>query len=134
MNSANQTKASTGLLIGFWIPTALMCLQMTLSAYSCFSIPAVAQLFAHLGYPPYFRIELAIAKLLGVAALLVPIVPARLKEWAYAGFAINLVSAFIAHVAVGDGVAQWISSVVIGILWILSYFFYRRLQARTATA
>ena len=38
----------------------------------------------------------------GVAALLVPMVPARLKEWAYAGFAITLVSALIAHLAVGD--------------------------------
>ena len=40
----------------------------------------------------------------GVAALLVPMVPARLKEWTYAGFAITLVSALIAHFAVGDGV------------------------------
>jgi len=40
-------------------------------------------------------------------ALLVPLVPARLKEWAYAGFAINLVSALIAHFSVGDGLFAW---------------------------
>ncbi len=36
------------------------------------------------------------AKLFGVVLLLAP-VPARLKEWAYAGFAIDLGSALIAH-------------------------------------
>jgi len=30
-------------------------------------------------------------------------VPARLKEWAYAGFAINLATALIAHLSVGGG-------------------------------
>ena len=30
-------------------------------------------------------------------------VPTRLKEWAYAGFAITLGSAIIAHFSVGDG-------------------------------
>jgi len=34
-----------------------------------------------LGFPDYFRVELALAKLLGVLALLVPVGP-RLKEWA----------------------------------------------------
>lgn len=36
----------------------------------------------------FFRVELSWAKLLGVVLMLAP-VPARLKEWAYAGFAIN---------------------------------------------
>jgi hypothetical protein len=37
-----------------------------------------------------------------VVLLLAP-VPARLKEWVYAGCAITLGSALIAHFAVGDG-------------------------------
>jgi DoxX-like family len=130
MNSPNQKKSSTGLLIGFWIPTALLAFQMTMSGYAQLKVPDVAVVFAHLGFPTYFRIELSIAKFLGVAALLIPMVPARIKEWAYAGFAITLVSAFIAHLAVGDGVEHWIWSVVVGLLLALSYFFYHRLQAR----
>ncbi len=59
--------------------------------------------------------------------LLAP-VPARLKEWAYAGFAITLVSALIAHLAVGDGPEAWGFAVGTGVLWSLSYFFWRRLQ------
>src|SRR5262245_15228995 len=82
---------SNGMVIGFWIATALFCLQMSFTAYAQLSLPQVAEAFTHLGFPDYFRVELSWAKLLGVVLLLAP-VPARLKEWAYAGFAINLVS------------------------------------------
>jgi uncharacterized membrane protein YphA (DoxX/SURF4 family) len=58
--------------------------------------------FAHLGYPPYFANLLGVAKLLGVYALLVPGF-ARIKEWAYAGFAIVIVSASYSHLKSGDG-------------------------------
>jgi len=44
---------------------------------------------------PAWRTATAVT-LFGVVLLLVP-VPARLKEWAYAGFAIDLGSALIAH-------------------------------------
>ena len=54
--------------------------------------------------------------------------PLRLKEWAYAGFAITLVSALIAHIAVGDKIAAWGWAAGTGILWALSYFFFRRLE------
>ncbi len=91
-----------GSLIGFWIATALFCLQMGFTAYAELSLPQVAAAFKHLGYPDYFRVELSWAKLLGIVVLLVPL-PARLKEWAYAGFANDLASAIIAHLAVGDG-------------------------------
>jgi hypothetical protein len=54
------------------------------------------------------------------------------KEWAYAGFAITLVSALVAHLAVGDGVEAWSWPVETGVLWGVSYFFFRRLQAGAA--
>ena len=57
----------------------------------------------HLGYPDYFRIELVIFKVIGALVLILPMAPARLKEWAYAGFGITMISAFISHWTV-DGV------------------------------
>jgi len=60
-----------------------------------------------------------------VAVLLGP-APARLKEWAYAGFAIDLASALIAHFAVGDGVSAWGWAALTGVLWGLSYVLWRR--------
>jgi hypothetical protein len=124
-------KPSKALLAGFWISTALFALQMTFTAYAQLRLPQVAAAFAHLGFPPYFRVELSWAKLAAVAVLLLPMAPARLKEWAYCGFAITLVSAVIAHLAVGDGPAQWGWAVGTGVLWGLSYFFWRRLQVNS---
>src|SRR4029434_4911000 len=90
---------SKGIVIGFWTVTALFCLQIGFTAYAPLSLPQVAERSTLFGFPDYFRVELAWAKLLGVVLLLAP-VPARLKEWAYAGFAITLGSALIAHLSV----------------------------------
>lgn len=107
---------SKGIVIGFWIVTALFCLQIGFTAYAELRLPQVAEAFTHLGFPAYFfRVELSRAKLLGVVLLLAP-VPARLKEWAYAGFAINLGSALIAHLSVGDGPEAWGWAAAAGVL------------------
>jgi len=124
---------SKGLVIAFWIVTALFCLQIGFTAYAQLSLPQVAEMFTHLGFPAYFRVELAWAKLFGVVLLLAP-VPARLKEWAYAGFAITLGSALIAHFSVGDGPEAWGWAAGTGVLWGISYYLWRRLQAKPASA
>ncbi|MFP2895941.1 DoxX family protein [Corallococcus sp. 4LFB] len=118
-----------GIRIGFWLVTALFCLQIGFTAYAQLSLPQVSQAFTHLGFPDYFRVQLSWAKFLGVVVLLAP-VPARLKEWAYAGFAFNLVSALIAHLAVGDGPEAWGFAAGTGVLWGLSYVLWRQLRAR----
>jgi hypothetical protein len=114
--------------VAYWIVTALFCLQIGFTAYAQLSLPQVAEMFTHLGFPDYFRVELSWAKFIGVVLLLAP-VPARLTEWAYAGFAITLGSALIAHFAVGDGLEVWIWSAATGVLWAISYILWRRLQA-----
>ena len=124
---------SKGTAIGFWVFTALFCLQIAFTAYAQLRLPQVAEAFTRLGFPDYFRLELAWAKLLGVVLLLAP-VPARLKEWAYAGFAITLGSALIAHLSGGDGPDAWGWAAATSALWVLSYFFWRRLQATRPSA
>ncbi len=124
-------KASKGLVVGFWIFTTLFCLEMIFTAYyELLRLPEAAQAFNRLGFSANsFRVELSWAKVAGVVALLVPMVPARLKEWAHAGFAINLVSALIAHLSIGDRPAALVPSATTSVLWGFSYFFWRRLQA-----
>lgn len=129
-----QTTATAALVlprgpanIAYWFITGLFCLQMTFTAYAQLQLPQVAEAFTRLGFPGYFRVELSLAKFLGVALLLAP-VPARLKEWAYAGFAINLASALIAHISVGDGPEAWGWAAATGILWGFSYWLWRRRQ------
>ena len=122
---------SKGIVIAFWIFTALFCLEMSFTAYyELLTLPQAAQAFTRLGFPaPYFRVELSWAKVLGVVALLAPMVPARLKEWAYAGFAINLVSALVAHFSISDRPLAFAASTITSVLWALSYLFWRRLQS-----
>ena len=128
--SVSRRKA---LVIGFWIATALFCLQIGFTAYAQLMLPQVAEMFTHLGFPGYFRVELSWAKFLGVALLLLP-VPAWLKEWAHAGFAIVLGSALIAHFAVGDPPAVWSWAAGTGVLWGISFVLWRRMQAAPARA
>jgi hypothetical protein len=109
--------------ITYWITTAIVALMMTYSAYAYLTQPAMAAGFHHLGFPGYFRIELAIAKIAGVVVLLAP-VSARLKEWAYAGFSFTFISAFIAHTASGDPVSARVMPLVLFALLVVSYITY----------
>jgi hypothetical protein len=117
---------TTGLTRGYWIVTSLFALQMGFTAYAQLRLPQVAEAFTHLGFPGYFRVELSWLKLAGILVLLFP-VPDRLKEWAYAGFAITLGSALLAHFSVGDGVAQWSWAAGTAVLWAMSYYSFRKL-------
>jgi putative oxidoreductase len=85
---------SKGLVAVFWIFTALICLEMSFTAYyELLRLPEAAQAFTRLGFSAAsFRVELSWAKVAAVAALLIPMFPAQgaiyvIKEWAYAGFA-----------------------------------------------
>ena len=49
-----------------------------------------------------------------------------------AGFALDVGSAVIAHLSVGDGPEAWGWAAATGVLWGLAYFLWRRLQPPTA--
>lgn len=111
--------------------------RVSLGLFSLWMISnAVAYLFSaeakrlcvHFGFPAYLRVELGIAKFIGVAVLLLPVVNSRLKEWAYAGFAITIISGFIAHLASGDSLRSSLSPFVALALLFTSYFTYHKLQ------
>jgi uncharacterized membrane protein YphA (DoxX/SURF4 family) len=113
------------LKIPYWATTIIIAVMMVFSAYSYLTQDTIKQAFHHLGYPDYFRVELAIAKLIGAAILIIPALP-RVKEWAYAGFAITFISAFIAHTVSGDPMANRIMPLVFLILLIVSYISYNK--------
>ena len=113
--------------------TTIIAIMMTFSAYSYFANPMAKQAFRHLGFPGYFRVELAIAKLMGAALLLVPI-QTRIKEWVYAGFTITFISAFISHSAPGDPAQNSIMPVIFLIPLAISYLTYHKLQTKNRLA
>jgi len=114
----------------YWIATGIVSSIMIFSAIN-FNLKnplgPMKGAFVHLGYPSYFRIELTVAKVLGVVALLVPAIPLKAKEFAYAGFAITLVSASIAHFSVGDGILFVIDPLFFLGALIVSYLSFRKL-------
>jgi hypothetical protein len=111
----------------YWISTAIVALMMAFSAFAYLTQEEIKQGFVHLGFPDYFRVELAVAKLLGAVVLLVPLAP-KFKEWAYVGFAITFISAFIAHTALADPISNRIGPVIAFGLLAVSYGSFHQLQ------
>jgi DoxX-like family len=85
----------------------------------------------HLGYPGYFGILLTIFKVTGACVLIIPRVPARIREWAYAGFVFEFLFAFLSYIATdGFGVLAFFPLVVLMIL-LVSYVNYHRIKERS---
>jgi hypothetical protein len=95
-----MTKTKTTI---YWAATLFVAGIMTISGVLALNhSPGMTTALAHLGYPPYFSNLLGVAKLIGVCVILVPGI-ARLKEWAYVGFGITILSASYSHLLSGDG-------------------------------
>ncbi|HEX9512926.1 MAG TPA: DoxX family protein [Puia sp.] len=113
--------------IFYWIFTILMIALMLFSAAGSFmNNPQGVEFAKHLGYPISLFKFLAVAKILGVIAILVPGNP-KLKEWAYAGFTFDLIGAVFSGLVVGDPVIAWIP-VFVGLIFVFgSYITYHKL-------
>ena len=118
------------LKITYWATTVIVALMMTYSAYAYLTQPAMLQAFNHLGYPGYFRVELALAKLAGAVLLLIPL-KSLIKEWVYAGFTFTFISAFIAHSASGDPVNYRVMPVIFLVFLAASYITYHQIKRAT---
>ena len=73
-----------------------------------------------LGYPPYACKILGAAKVLGSVAILYGRFP-TLKEWAYAGYSLNLIGAATSHLLFGDSLGMIITPLIILCLVLVSY-------------
>lgn len=111
----------------FWTATTLIALFEGLLPAMTSQTELAKEGIRHLGYPEYFGNALVIFKVLGVLALIIPQVPQRVKEWAYAGFAFDFIFASISHGAV-DGINRqtFFPLVVLGILAV-SYVYHHKL-------
>lgn len=93
-----------GKEVGYWVSTALLATETMAGGVTnlingrtrVVSGPAVDDVMRGLGYPSYFVKILGVCKLPGAVALLAPRLP-RLKEWAYAGIAFEMIGAAASH-------------------------------------
>lgn len=122
------------LNILYWVFTVPFLAMMLFSAVGGFINPEESHKFIVEGmhYPAYIIPFLNVAKILGVAALLIPGMN-RLKEWAYAGLLFDLVGATYSFIALGSSVPEWAPMLIFIGFGIGSYIYHhKRLELKKA--
>lgn len=113
----------------FWVTTGLIFLfeglMPALTGHSEMAIQGITGL----GYPLYFVTLITAFKVLGGIVLIIPKFPSNVKEWAYAGFGIDFICAFVSlWVVTGFGVALLLP-VVAFIILAVSYVSYHKMKS-----
>ena len=107
----------------YWIATTWLALGMASTGIvQLLKMEQEVTMFTRLGYPLYLLTMLAVWKLLGVVAILVPKMPV-LKEWAYAGFFFAMSGAIFSHLATGDAAKEFFGPALLLILTFVSWYF-----------
>jgi hypothetical protein len=114
----------------YWVVTSIVALMGLMAGVMYFANPMVGEGFKALGFPDYFRVELGTAKIIGALVLILPMIPNRVKEWAYAGFAIVFISASIAH-GVVQGAGAAVSPMISLVLLVVSYVYFGKVNKIT---
>jgi uncharacterized membrane protein YphA (DoxX/SURF4 family) len=97
----------------FWVCTAITVLCMGIGGVVyLLGLEGAVTAVKELGYPGYFVTLLGTAKVLGALTVALPGF-ARLKEWAYAGIAIDLCAAVVSNAASGHGAYHTLAPAVI---------------------
>ena len=110
----------------YWIATIIFALMMIMDGIGgIIQQEAGKEVLRHLGYPMYLLIIVGIAKLLGAASILQNKFK-TIKEWAYAGFAINFIGAFASRAFIGDGVSLLIPPLVALIIMCIPYILCKK--------
>jgi hypothetical protein len=110
----------------YWVTTSIICLFASSAIFM--NSDMAKEGTAHVGIPRWLGLEISIGQLIGLVLLIVPMVPARVKEWAYVGFGILYISAAVAHIAIGDPLGNTIMAIVFFGLLITSYVNFHKLQ------
>lgn len=116
------------LKIYYWISTLLIFIMEGILPALTSQTEMAKEGIRHLGYPTYFGNALVIFKIAGTLILIIPQIPKRVKEWAYAGFAFDFIFAAISHFSVdGINVQSFFPFIILGILMV-SYVCYHKLN------
>ena len=115
----------------YWIGTALTSLWFGTSGFCELTTnKLVWDITLKLGYPPYFIYVLGVAKLLGIAVLLIPGKLLRLKEWVFAGIYFDIIFAFTSKVNV-LGLASTADAIIAFIMVTVTYTMFRKVYPAT---
>lgn len=122
-----MVKISKKIHVTFWITTILIGLS-SISGIFMINDPTSMEVYSQLGVgADWFRWELTLGKALGGVVLLLPMIRGRVKEWIYAAFGIDFISALIALWSVNGFSQAWFVLVFIVLLG-TSYVTYHKIQ------
>jgi hypothetical protein len=114
----------------FWITTGIIFLFQGVMPALTGHTELAKEGIRHLGYPQYFGVLLNIFKVIGAIVLVVPGLPSRIREWAYAGFAFDFLFAALSLWIV-DGFSLMVLFPFIMLLVLMtSYVKYHQLRSR----
>ncbi len=122
-----------GISIAYWTITGLFSAFMIFSSYdnALSGEKSVQFLHDYMGYPTYFIPWVGWAKIIGAIALVLPMVPPRVKEWAYFGLFIDLLTATYSFIALGADASSYLFMALFISFLIASYVLYhKRLSTR----
>ncbi|UOQ69823.1 DoxX family protein [Hymenobacter volaticus] len=110
----------------YWGSTVLFAAAMLSSGIMGMQSTPDNQAAMHqLGYPMYLGTILGVAKILGAGALVLP-VGRTLKEWAYAGFVIDLVGASASWAFSGASLGVVLAPGLFLVVLLASYYLWRK--------
>ena len=112
----------------YWITTSLIFLMEGVLPALTSQTEVAKEGIRHLQYPAYFGNALVVFKVLGSLALILPPVPKRIKEWAYAGFAFDFIFASISHFAIDGMNFQSFFPLIFLAILAASYYCYHKLK------
>jgi hypothetical protein len=113
----------------FWVTTIIIFLMEGVMPAFTSQTEMAKEGIKHLGYPEYFGNALVVFKVVGALLLIIPQVPKRIKEWAYAGFAFDFIFASISHFAVDGLNFQSFFPLIILAILVVSYFSYHQINS-----
>jgi uncharacterized protein YjeT (DUF2065 family) len=110
----------------FWLATSVIIVVEGIGNVATFNQQYAKQIVYDLGYPEYFRVAMSAFKLTGLVILIVPKIPAWIKEWAYAGFFINTLFAFVSYWSVKGVGEDLVFPVFVMICLLVSHYYHQR--------
>ncbi|MDB4918021.1 DoxX family protein [Mucilaginibacter sp.] len=112
----------------YWIFTIIFALLVFLDGIGGVTRQqAGIDVLKHLGYPVYLMTIAGVARLLAVVALLQTKFKV-IKEWAFAGIAINFVCAFASRTFVGDSFGLLIPPVIMLAFLFIPYTLWKKVE------
>lgn len=112
----------------YWVTTILIFLFEGLMPALTSQTELAKEGIRHLGYPDYMGTWLTVFKVVGTLVLVIPQIPARVKEWAYACFAVEFLFACISHLHVDGPSAQSFFPLVVLAVLIVSYVYFHKIN------